>query len=151
MEDPKSHIGKETPEFTFEVEKGNIRDFALAIGDMDPIFYVVEYAKQTRFGSIIAPNTFSHTFRGEKTDLLQAIPQIGARIPEKLLHGEQEIEYYQPVRPGDVIKCIIKIADIYESEGKRSGKMDVVVLDVPCFNQRGEKVIRYKQTLVIRR
>jgi acyl dehydratase len=151
MEDPKSHIGKETPEFTFEVEKGNIRDFAIAIGDLDPMFHDEEYARKTRFGGIIATNTFSHAFRGEKTTLLKAIPQIGARIPQKLLHGEHEIEYFQPVRPGDVIKFKIRIADIHEAEGKRSGKMDVVILDVPCFNQKGEKVIGYKQTFVIRR
>jgi len=151
MEDPRTFIGKETPEFSFEVEKGNIRDFAVAIGDLDPMFYDEGYAKKTRFGGIIAPNTFSHTFRGEKTSLLRSIPQIGARIPQKLLHGEHEIEYFKAVRPGDTVTFKIKIADIYEREGKRSGKMDVVVLDIPCFNQDGEEVVKYRQTFVIRR
>lgn len=151
MEDPKSYIGKETPKFTFEVEKGNIKDFAIAIGDLDPMFYDEEHAKKTRFGGIIASNTFSHTLRGEKTSLLRSIPQIGARIPEKLLHGEHEIEYFNPIRPGDMITFKIKIADISEHEGKRSGKMDAVLLEIPCFNQKGEMVLRYWQTFVIRR
>jgi len=151
MEDPKSHIGKEAPWFTFEVEKGNIRDFAVAIGDLDPMFFDEDYAKQTRFGGIIASNTFNHAFRGDKSTLLKAIPQTGDNIPEKLLHGEHEIEYFKPVRPGDTIRFKIKIVDIFEREGKRSGVMDVVVLEVPCFNQHDENVLTYRQTFVIRR
>ena len=151
MEDPKSHIGKETSWFTFEVEENNIKDFALAIGDPDPMFQDEEYAKKTRFGGIIAPNTFSHAIRGEKSVLLKAIPQIGPRIPEKLLHGEHEIEYFKPLRPGDVIRFKFTIADIYEREGKRNKTMDVVVLDVPCYDQKNEMTLKYRQTFVIRR
>ena len=151
MEDPKSWIGKETPEFTFKVEKGNILDFALAIGDLDPIYYDEEYAKKSRFGGIIASNTFSHALRGDKSTLIRSIPQIGPRIPQKNLHGEHEIEYFQPLRPGDVIKFRIKIVDIFEREGKRNGTMDVFVLDIPCYNQRGELALRYRQTFVTRR
>jgi acyl dehydratase len=151
MEDPKSYIGKETPEFTFEIDKGNIRDFAIAIGDLDPMFYDEEYATKTRFKGIIASNTFSHALRGEKSALLRAIPQIGSRIPQNLLHGEHEIEYFKPIHPGDLIRFKIKIADITEREGKRFGKMDAVVLEVPCFNQKGEMVVKYSQTFVVRR
>ena len=151
MEDAQSHIGKESPLFTFEVEKGNIHDFAIAIGDNDPMFYDEAYAKKTRFGGIIASNTFNHTLRGDKSTLLRAIPQIGPRIPEKLLHGEHEIEYFKPLRPGDTITFKIKIVDIFERKGRRSGVMDVVVLEMPCHNQHNENVLNYRQTFVIRR
>ena len=151
MEDPKSWIGKETPEFTFEVDKNNIVDFAIAVGDPDPMFCDEEYAKKTRFGGTIASNTFSHAFRGEKTQLIRNIPQIGARIPQKNLHGEHEIEYFKPLRPGDKISFKIKFIDIFEREGKRSGTMDVFVLEVPCYNQNKELVLTYRQTFVTRR
>jgi len=151
MEDAQSHIGKESPEYTFEVEKGNIRDFAIAIGDNDPMFYDEDYAENSRFGGIIAPNTFSHALRGNKISLLKNIPQIGERIPEKMLHGEHEIEYFKPLRPGDIITFKIRIADIFTREGKRNGAMDVVVMDVSCRNQYKEKVLIYRQTFLIRR
>jgi len=151
MEDVQSHIGKESPEYTFEVEKGNIRDFAIAIGDNDPMFYDEDYAGNSRFGGIIAPNTFSHALRGNKISLLKNIPQIGERIPEKMLHGEHEIEYFKPLRPGDIITFKIRIADIFRRDGKRNGAMDVVVMDVHCCNQYKEKVLTYRQTFLIRR
>ena len=151
MGDAHSHIGKESPEFTFNVEKGNIQDFAISIGDPDPMFYDEAYAKRSRFGGIIATNTYSHALRGDKIALLKAIPEIGDRIPEKLLHGEHEIEYFKPLRPGDVVTFKIRIADIFTREGKRNGVMDVVVIDVPCYNQNKEKVLAYRQTFVIRR
>ena len=151
MEDPKSWIGKETPEYTFEVEKGNILDFALAIGDLDPMFHDEEYAKKTRLGGIIASNTFSHAFRGDKTALIRAIPKIGARIPQKNLHGEHEIEYFKPLHPGDKISFKFKFVDIFEREGKKSGMMDVFVLEAPCYNQNKELVLKYRQTFVTRR
>ncbi|MFC1886301.1 MaoC family dehydratase N-terminal domain-containing protein [Thermodesulfobacteriota bacterium] len=151
MEDPKSFIGKESAPYVFEVDMNNIHDFALAIGDDDPIFCDKELAKTSRFSGIIASNTFNHALRGDKSTLIRAIPQIGARIPEKLLHGEHEIEYFKPLRPGDTITFTIKIIDIFERTGKRSGVMDVVVLEMACYNQHDENVLNYRQTFVIRR
>lgn len=150
MEDTKSYIGKESPEFVFEVEKGNIRDFAVSIGDNDPLFHNEAYAGNSRFGRIIAPNTFSHALRGNKISLLKSIPPLRDRIPEKLLHGEHEIEYFRPLHPGDVITFKIRIADIFKREGTRNGMMDVVIVEVPCYNQHREKVLTYRQTFVIR-
>jgi len=68
-----------------------------------------------------SPRThFPTPFAAKKTQLIRNIPQIGARIPQKNLHGEHEIEYFKPLRPGDKISFKIKFIDIFEREGKRS-------------------------------
>jgi len=67
----------------------------------------------------------------------------------KLLHGEQEYEYFRPIRPGDKLTCKLKIKDIYTKEGK-AGPMDMVVTETDYVNDKGELAARARAVLVIR-
>jgi hypothetical protein len=51
-------IGKSAGVRLFEVEKGAIRRFADAVGDPNPLFRDDEYARNTPYGTIIAPPGF---------------------------------------------------------------------------------------------
>lgn len=70
----------------------------------------------------------------------------------RLLHGEEEYEYFAPVHPGDVISCKTKVSDMYEKEKKnKPGKfMEFTVLETEMKNQKGELVIKSRSTLVER-
>lgn len=55
----KKERGREfTDTDEFEVEKGMIRRFALAVGDPHPLYYDEAFAAKTVHGGIIAPYTF---------------------------------------------------------------------------------------------
>ena len=141
----KSAIGKTTRPHTMEVEKGHIRRFAQAIGDDNPLYINEEYALKSRSGGIIAPPTFPTVFGFEGERVLEGLEFDRKR----LLHGEQEYQYFQPLRAGDTISYSTKIIDIDEKRGK-GGTMDVITTEMVGFNQRNERVFAARSTVVIR-
>jgi len=142
----KSAIGRTTEMTTMDVEKGHIRRFAQAIGDDNPLYYDEEYAKKSRYGGIITPPTFPTVFGFEGGRVLEGLDINFAR----LLHGEQEYEYFKPIMAGDTIRFSTKIIDITEKEGK-SGVMDIITTEMTGHNQKDEKVFVGRSTVVIRR
>jgi hydroxyacyl-ACP dehydratase HTD2-like protein with hotdog domain len=66
----------------------------------------------------------------------------------RILHGEQEFEFYQPIVVGDVLTGTARIADVYEREGGRGGKMTFMVSEIEYRNQKGDKVAVARSTLI---
>ncbi|WP_260284956.1 MaoC family dehydratase N-terminal domain-containing protein [Peribacillus aracenensis] len=131
-------------EFIFEVEKRHIRQFAEAIGDLNPIYVDEEYAAKTSYGGIIAPPTFPIAIghdSGESLDL--GLEQ------RRMLHGEQEFIYSRPIRPGDRLHCQMKVTDVYEREG-RKGTMQFLVLDTEMKDESGEMVVISRTNIIYR-
>ena len=142
----RSAIGKTTSTSRMEVEKGHIRRFALAIGDDNRLYHDEGYAKKSRYGGVIAPPTFPTTFGFEGGRVLEGLDINHSR----LLHGEQEYEYFRPIMAGDVISFSTTITDVAEKEG-RSGVMDIITTEMTGHNQKDEKVFVGRSTVVIRR
>lgn len=143
----KSAIGRTTKTCSMEVEKGHIRRFAQAIGDDNPLYHDEEHAKKSRYGGIITPPTFPTTFGFESDErVFEGLDIDYAR----LLHGEQEYEYFGPIMAGDIISFSAQITDMTEKEGK-SGAMDIITTEMTGHNQNGEKVFVGRSTVVIRR
>lgn len=128
----RSLIGASSPAQTFEVERGAILRLAEAIGDPHPDY---------REGSA-APPTFPTTFR-------MAIPGLAEIEPARILHGEQEYSYERPIRAGDRLTCLARIADVYEREG-RLGKMIFVIAEVEGRDDASERVFAGRATLIVR-
>ena len=62
-----------------------------------------------------------------------------------MLAGGSEYEYFQVVRPGDLITAKVKLADAYERE-RKTGKMLFLVIEITYTNQRGEVVATERST-----
>lgn len=69
----------------------------------------------------------------------------------KFLHGEHEIEFHRPLKPGEKLTYSLKIVDVREAAGKRSGPMDIVVLETVVNNRNAEPVQTIRQTFVAKR
>jgi len=154
----KSKLGMEFPAFTYEVEKGKIAEFVMAISQkegkdqIDPIYADPAAAKKAGYDTIIASPTFQTCFAlWGGGGLMPMITALGINLG-RLLHGEEAYEYFAPVHPGDVITCKTKVVDIYEKEKKdKPGKfMEFTVLETEMKNQKGELVIKSRSTLVER-
>lgn len=131
-------------EFIFEVEKRHIRQFAEAIGDINPLYVDEEFAAKTSYGGIIAPPTFPIAIgqdSGESLDL--GLEQ------KRMLHGEQEFIYSRPIRPGDRLHCQMKVSNVYEREG-RNGKMQFLILDTEMKDESGEMVVISRTNIIYR-
>jgi acyl dehydratase len=144
----RSALGKEYPPYPVTVERGRIKDFARAIGDLNPFYLDDAVGRASEWGDVIAPPTFAITFRDEQADTGAMLKDLDVDI-SRLLHGEQEFELLAPLRPGETYLCRGKIVDIYEKSG-RSGPMAFVVRETTVTDRANEVVALMRSTTVIR-
>lgn len=154
----KSKKGMEFPEFTFEVEKGKIAEFAMAFSQkeskdqIDQIYVDEKAARDAGFEGITIPPTFQTCFAlWSGGGLMPILEELGINLA-RLLHGGEEYEYYAPIHVGDKITCKTKVADVYDKEKKnKPGKfMEFTVLETEMKNQKGDLVIKSRSTLIER-
>lgn len=139
MVDP-SHKGKVFPAYSFTVERGKVREFALAIDDPNPAYIADDPAVPPTFPTVLA-------FWGPMT-LETALNEIGVEI-FNVLHSEQEYEYFAPLKVGDTITVETHISDIYAKEG-RSSKMEFVEFMTAYTNQNGDPVLKERALIIVR-
>jgi acyl dehydratase len=144
----KSIVGKEMPPFVVTVERGKIKEFARALGDLNPFYLDDRVGGASEFGDIIAPPTFLTTFRDESADSGAFFRELGTDI-SRVLHGEQEFELHRPIRPGETFLCRSKVIDVYERTGK-SGPMAFVVRETSVTDATNEIVATARHITVIR-
>jgi acyl dehydratase len=154
----KTKIGKVFPPYVFEVEKGKIAEFAMAVSQAEnknkvkPIYVDANAAKAAGYGDIVPPPTFQTSFlMWAGSGLLSLLQELDINLG-RLLHGEEEYEYFTAIHPGDVLTSTTMVADMYDKEKKdKPGKfMEFTVLETEIKNQRGELVIRSRTTAVER-
>ncbi len=154
----KSKLGMEFAPYTFEVEKGKIAEFAMAISQkedknqVNPLYVNREAAQKAGYKDIIAPPTFQTCFPlWAGGGLMPVIQSLSINISE-LLHGEEEYDYLGAIHPGDIMTGKSKVVDMYDKEKKdKPGKfMEFTVIETEIRNQRGELVIKSRSTLVER-
>jgi acyl dehydratase len=140
----KSYIGKTGEPVVMHVERGKIREFAAAIKEDDPVF-VDEGLAAKETGGLMPPITFLQTVthwddgRGR------------VRLPfdlKRVLHGEQEYEFFEPIRVGDVLTAVSRVVDIYEKPGKRGGSMNFAVTETTYTNQHGRVAAKAKHITI---
>jgi acyl dehydratase len=154
----KSKLGMEFPPYTFEVEKGKIAEFAMAIyqkenkDQISPLYTDREAAKKAGYKDIIAPPTFQTSFPLWASGGLMPIIQALNINLIRLLHGEEEYNYLGAIHPGDIMTGKSKVVDMYDKEKKdKPGKfMEFTVIETEIRNQLGELVIKSRSTLVER-
>jgi len=138
-------VGKEYPPYAITVERGKIKEFARAIGDLNPFYLDDEVGRASAWGDIITPPTFPISFRDETGVLLR---DLGIDV-SRLLHGEQEFEIFRQLRPGETYLCRSKVLDLYEKTGK-TGPMGFVVRETAVTDANNEIVGKMRSVTVVR-
>ena len=144
----KALIGKETPTVVAEVLAEETIPFAKALGDLNPLYVDEEAAKKSRYGGLLAPPTFPVTLAAGNMDP-DLFFELGLNFAS-IVHGEQEFEYFKPLKVGQKIRIEGRVADITEKQG-RSGILDVVVLETTGYDEAGDKAYIARMTLVSKR
>jgi acyl dehydratase len=157
-EELKKLIGSSGSPQTWEVEKGAIRRFADAVGDYNPVYSDVEYARKSRYGAIIAPPGFFgwpvRQARGSPLavdippELESAFAQAGCPL-SLVLDGGMEYEFFAPIRAGDILTAVTTIRNLRERSSE-TGSIIVSFLDTVYHNQQGELVAK-QQLMFVRR
>jgi len=136
-------IGEESEIPTkFEVKAEDLKAFAAGVPDDNPIFYDEEYARQCGHDGIVAHPLFVTYIRFY---LLQGGHGSWNRTPGARNPG-QIIEYYDPIRVGDILT--LKLTN-YDKWIKR-GKYYMRALS-RFYDQYGTLKIRYYSTLILPR
>ncbi|MBI4287355.1 MAG: MaoC family dehydratase N-terminal domain-containing protein [Chloroflexi bacterium] len=143
-EEMRSAVGVDSPPVVYDIEKGAVKKFALAIEDPNPLYQDENVARKTEYGGIIAPPTFPSMLRNPAV----VDKVFNFKTPLKgLLNGGNELEYLKPIKVGDVISVTAKLVDIKERTGAM-GKMIFFFAETAYKNQKGEVVCLGRQTLI---
>jgi len=140
----KQLVGKKLSPVTFEIEKGALKNTADAIGDPNPLWQNEEYARNSKYGSIIASPTFLLSLK--VNEMVTFINEIDCPL-KRLLNGGCTIEYLQPIKAGDTITVAAELADLQERAGK-AGQMLFMIFKLTFTNQRDEPVARLQNTVI---
>jgi len=146
----KSKIGQSFPPFTIEVERGKIRELALAIGDDNPIYQSREEAQAAGYPDVplypTLPTTF--TFWGN-SKMVSQIASLGINLM-RVLHGEEEYEYLAPIYPGDTLTGVMTLVDGKTRQGQGGSSMDFLTIEIDYTNQHGTPVLKVRQVAIAR-
>lgn len=146
----KSKIGQSFPPFTIEVERGKIRELALAIGDDNQIYQSREAAQAAGYPDVplypTSPTTF--TFWGN-TKMVGQLVSLGINVM-RILHGEEEYEYLAPIYPGDTLTGVTTLVDGKSRQGQGGSSMDILTTEIRYTNQHGQSVLNARQVIIVR-
>lgn len=134
--------------FELPIERGKVREFALAVGEDNPIFFDVDTARAQGLPDIVAPPTFTVT-QIWQISREQREEQLGANLDyERVLHGEQEFEYQRLPFAGEILRATMRISKDFSKEGKRGGEMRFVTYESRFVDVQGEDVLTAYYTLI---
>jgi len=135
----KECIGREFPPVTTTATADAMQKYARAYNDDNPAFF-----DPSRHGGIVAPPMFGVTLIWEAVMGAVMDPEVKADLL-RLVHGEQDMEFIRPIRPGDTISSRAKILSI---ETKATGETMTVALD--STDASGAPVMRTLFSVFIR-
>ncbi len=134
--------------FELPVERGKVREFALSVGEDNPVFFDVDAARAQGLPDIVAPPTFTVT-QIWQISREQREAQLGANLDyERVLHGEQEFVYERLPFAGEILRGTMRISKDFTKQGKRGGEMRFVTYESRFVDVQGEDVLTAYYTLI---
>jgi len=127
----KDLVGKEYAPTTSEATLEAMQNYARAYNDDNQAFF-----DATRPGGIVAPPMYAVVIMWPSILAVVGDPDLKVDVI-RLLHAEQDMEFLQPIRPGDRITSVAKVAQI---ESKAGG--ETLVIETNATNQTGQKINR---------
>lgn len=140
----RNAVGRTTPPMLNEVEKGAIRRFAESLGDYNPSYFDLEYARASGFPGIVVPPSFPLSFTAG-VDLRELLG-----VPAKhLLLAEWSVDYERPVIAGDRLLMTSRVAEVGERPSP-AGRVEVAVVEDEGRDETGQLVLKVRRTYVVR-
>jgi hypothetical protein len=128
-------VGMQFKPFTFEIEIGKIKEFALAIGDTNPRYEIGEALPPT-FATVI------EMWGG--TDFFQLAERLELDLLN-VLHGEQEYEYFGKVNAGDRVTVETRVTSAISK-----ARINLIKLETQYKNTDEELVLISHNTVIER-
>ncbi|AWE51856.1 MULTISPECIES: MaoC family dehydratase N-terminal domain-containing protein [Streptomyces] len=141
----QSFVGRSYPPTEpYEVGREKIREFAVAVGDANPVHTDPEAAKALGHPDVIAPPTFVFAITFAAAGQVVADPQLGLDY-SRVVHGDQKFAYTRPVRAGDRLSVTSTIEAVKTMAGN-----DILDVRGEVHDEAGEHVVTAWTKLVAR-
>jgi acyl dehydratase len=137
-------IGKRYPPVVYAVGREKIREYALAVGETDPLHLDLAAARAAGHRDLVAPPMFCVVYSGPALGPALFDPEVGIDFA-RMVHGGQEFSWGPLVVAGDEITTTLSIKDVSER-----GPMGFFVFESVSTNQDGETVCVGTWTNIVR-
>jgi len=138
--DREAALGLTDEPTTIPIERGKIREFALACLDENP-----EY---TEADAPPVPPTFLTVRSFWMSAATSPLVRVGLDL-RRLLHGGEEYVFYgPPPRAGEVLTMQTRVDRVYEKEGRRGGTMTFVETVTELRDESGELRVECRSTAI---
>ena len=142
----RKYIGHGFPPYTSLIEAGRVRLYCQSIGETAVVHSDAKFARNAGYRNIVAPLTFPAAVSMDSPNPRRVIELLNIDLA-RVLHGEEQYQYFAPICVGDEITTESKITDIYE---KKSGLLEFVILELGMRNQLDERVCKIRRTFLVR-
>lgn len=132
--------------FRFTIERGKIKEFAMAIGDRNPIYYDADIARKEGYRDIPIPPTFPTAIEMWGGLDFETLISLFGLDPLKVLHGGQEYRYMGELCAGDTITAAPQLISAFEKRNLR-----FITIGIHYKNSEGIKVLYSESTIIERR
>jgi acyl dehydratase len=137
-------IGKTYEPTGYAVGREKIREYALAVGESNPLHLDPEAARAAGYPDVVAPPMFAVVFSSRAITAPLFDPEVGIDFAH-MVHGGQEFRWGPLVVAGDEITTRLTVKDVSERGG-----MGFYVFETVSENQRGETVCTGLWTNIVR-
>lgn len=154
----RAWIGRDFGSRTFHVTRDDIRKFALAIREHNPIYFDPEVARQRGYRDVLAPPNF-YLSLGTASTMFVPHERLGRDgiaqddVPPlpvaRVMAGQTDVQLLGDICAGDEITVSRQLVDMQEVDG-RSGTFAILVYERRYTNQHGELIVHERTGRIVR-
>ena len=137
-------VGKTFPAVTYAVGREKVKEYALAVGETNPIHLDHEAARKAGYADVVAPPMFCVVYKSPAMAPAIFDHDVGMNFA-LMVHGGQEFRWGPLVVAGDEIDTTVTVKSIEERDGR-----GYYVFESTSTNQRGETVCVGTWTNIVR-
>jgi acyl dehydratase len=137
-------VGKRYDPLVYAVGREKIREYALAVGETEPLHLDVAAARRAGYADVVAPPMFAVVYSGPAMGPALFDPEVGLDF-SLMVHGGQEFRWGPLVVAGDEISTTVSVVSIEERAGK-----GFYVFESASINQDGDTVAVGTWTNIVR-
>ncbi|MTD42811.1 MaoC family dehydratase [Conexibacter sp. W3-3-2] len=110
-------VGRTFPAATYAVGREKIREYALAVGETDPLHHDLEAARGAGYADLVAPPMFVAVYAAPALGPALFDPEVGIDFAH-MVHAGQEFRWGPLVVAGDEIATTVTVHEITERDGR---------------------------------
>lgn len=137
-------IGKRYAPVTYAVGREKIREYAAAVGEVDPLHHDPAAARAAGYADVVAPPMFAVVYQAPSVMPALFDPEVGIDFA-RMVHAGQEFRWERVVVAGEEVTTVTTVADVAEKGGLGFYEFHVVTTGAD-----GEPVVAGRWKMLVR-